>query len=120
VTLPVTDRLAGPYNCNGSVVDFDFSFKVFTEDDIRVVLTAADGTETDLVITSDYTVALNTDQENDPGGTITTLDVYVNDYIITIDGSLDYGQPTEITNLGGFFPKVSRKLLTDWRFWLNS
>lgn len=106
MSLPVTTRLAGPYSCNGSLVAFDFVFKVFTESDLRVVLTDSAAAETDLVITTNYTVSLNADQENDPGGTITTVSTYATGYKITIVGDLAYGQPTVLTNLGGFFPKT--------------
>lgn len=105
MSLPVTSRIGGPYNCDGVVVAFAFGFKVFTSADIRVVRTTPAGVESDLVIASDYTVSLNADQETNPGGTITTLTTYT-DGKITIVGSLAYGQPTVLTNLGGFFPKV--------------
>lgn len=106
MSLPVTTRLAGPYSCNGALVAFDFVFKVFAEADLRVVLTDSAAAETDLVITTNYTVSLNADQENDPGGTITTVSTYATGYKITIVGDLAYGQPTVLTNLGGFFPKT--------------
>lgn len=111
MTLPVTERRDGPYSCNGVLVDFDFNFKVFTEDDIDVVYQTADGTETTLTLTTDYTVALNADQENNPGGTITTTATYATGTTITVIGSLAYSQPTELTNRGGFFPKVIEKAL---------
>lgn len=105
MTIPVTERKAGPFDCDGSVVDFDFAFKVFTENDVRVVLTGDSGVA-DLSIGSGYTVALNADQENNPGGTITTTIVYPTGNTITMDGDLDYGQPTALTNLGKFFAKT--------------
>jgi len=109
--LPVTARKAGPYSCNGSVVDFDFAFKVFTSADIRVVKTTSLGVESDLTLTSDYTVVLNSDQDNDPGGTITTVATYATGNKITIVGDTDYGQPTEVTNRGGFYPDVVMKMV---------
>lgn len=111
MTLPVTARKSGPYSCNGSLQDFDFGFKVFDEGDIQVILTDADGIETVLTITSAYTVALNADQENDPGGTISTVATYATGNKITIIGDLDYGQPTQLTNRGGFFPKVIERAM---------
>lgn len=111
MTIPVTERIAGPFSCNGSVVDFDFAFKVFLTTDIRVVLTASMGAADDLVMTSEYTVALNADQTANPGGTVTTLTAFPVGYSITIDGSLAYSQTAELTNLGGFFPKVIERAL---------
>lgn len=109
--LPTTARKAGPYSCNGSVVDFDFAFKVYTTDDIRVVKTTSAGVESDLTLTSHYTVSLNADQDNDPGGTITTVATYASGNKITIVGDTDYGQPTDITNRGGFYPDVIMKMV---------
>jgi hypothetical protein len=111
MTVASTTRAAGPFNCNGSLVDFDFDFKVFSEDDVRVVLTDDDGVESVLTLTNDYTVALNADQENNPGGTVTTGATYAAGNTITIDGALAYEQQTELTNRGGFFPKVIERSL---------
>jgi hypothetical protein len=108
MTLPVTTRSAGPFSCNGALVAFDFAFKVFAEADIRVVLTDSGGVEADITA---YSVVLNSDQQNDPGGTVTTTTAYALGYYITIDGALGYEQPTELTNLGGFFPKVVERAL---------
>jgi microcystin-dependent protein len=111
MTLPVTTRRDGPYSCNGVLQDFDFNFKVFAESDIQVILTDSDAAETTLTITTGYTVALNADQESNPGGTITTVATYATGNKITIIGALDYGQPTQLTNRGGFFPKVIERAM---------
>lgn len=111
MTLPVTSRRAGPLSCNGSLQDFDFDFKVFDEADIEVILTSSLDVETTLALTSNYTVTLNADQDANPGGTITTVSTYATGYSITIIGALTYGQTTELTNRGGFFPKVIERAL---------
>ena len=51
---------------------FPFSFKVFEAEDV-VVIKLEDSTsiETTLALTTDYTVTLNQDQNNNPGGSIT-------------------------------------------------
>ena len=72
MTVPVATRKAGPYTGNGVNDEFAFDFKVFAAADLRVILTEiATGAESDLVLDSDYSVALNPDQGADPGGDIT-------------------------------------------------
>ena len=44
------------YSGNGSLTTFAYTFKVFDQDDLTVILRAADGTETTQTITTHYTV----------------------------------------------------------------
>ena len=106
MTISSENRKAGPFTGNGSTVDFPFTFKCFTSADLRVVLTNSAGVETDLTLTSQYTVALNPDQDASAGGTVTTLTAYSSSYKITIVGDVSYTQETDITNGGGFYPEV--------------
>lgn len=102
MTVPATDRRAGPYNGNGATVDFGFEFKVYDEADVRVV-EATDGVETDATLNSDYTVTLNGDQDADPGGTITYLVAPPTGTTITLDGeNLEYSQPTQLPDGGSY------------------
>ena len=92
---------------------FPFTFKVFAKSDLRVVLTDG-GVETDLVLDSDYSVSLNADQNNNPGGTVTyplSGDALPTGDTLTILGSVDYLQETDIQNLGGFLPEVIENAL---------
>ena len=68
MTVPATDRRAGPFNGTGSQVTFPFSFRVFSGSDIRVVLANTAGAET--TVTS-YTATINADQDTSPGGSVT-------------------------------------------------
>lgn len=70
MTISVLDTKE-TFNGDGSTVVFSFGFKVDSEDDLLVFLTAADGTETPLVLDTDYTVTLNVNQNSNAGGTIT-------------------------------------------------
>ena len=105
--MPVSSeaRKAGPYTGNGVTVDFPFGFVVFDADEVLVVRTVA-GAETTLVLTSDYTVTLNSDQSANPGGMVTMLVAPLNFHRITITSNLANLQPTQLTNLGGFYPEV--------------
>lgn len=106
MTVSANARKAGPLACNGSVTAFDFDFTTVDDDDIQVILATSAGTETVLTKTTHYSVALNADQTNDPGGTITTVSTYATGNTITILGARTYDQQTALTNLGGFFPTV--------------
>jgi hypothetical protein len=66
------------YSCNGSTTEFDYTFKIFDDDEIEVILyTIADGTETVLTIDTHYTVD---DVGEDAGGTVTTVATYSSAY----------------------------------------
>lgn len=99
-------RKAGPYDGNGVTVAFPFAFKVFAAGDLLITLADPDGAETELVLTTNYTVALNADQEVSPGGTVTALVAPATDYTLTISSQVENLQPISITNGGGFYPTV--------------
>jgi hypothetical protein len=104
VTVSSEIRKAGPYLGDGVVVQFPFDFKVFAPSDIEIVQADVNGNETTL--TSGYTVALNTDQENNPGGAV-TLDAPLGiGELLVIISRVPYLQPANITNQGGFYPNV--------------
>lgn len=106
MSISSSTRKAGPYSCNGATVAFPFSFKVFAAADVRVVLTDADDVESDLVLGTNYTVALNADQDANPGGAVTTVATYATGYLITLTSQVQNLQPVTLTNQGGFYPKV--------------
>lgn len=108
MTISSETRKAGPFIGAGTLATYPFTFKVFSAADL--VLTVLDTTttvETTLVINSDYTVSLNADQNASPGGTITltagNLAVGKN---LVITSYVAYLQPTDLTNQGGFYPRV--------------
>lgn len=112
--MPITNsnRLAGPFTA-GAV--FPFTFKVFPADsnpsstnDLVITQVNALGVPSIMQLGTDYTVVINADQDNNPGGSITRLAGSLNGTGLTWTATtnLDYIQPVAITNLGGFFPKV--------------
>jgi len=105
MTISSVLRKAGPYTGNGSTKSFPFSFKVFSANDVVVVLTDPAGIETTLTGT-DYTVTLNADQDTAPGGTVEKVSALATDYLLTITSSVPNLQPLDLTNQGGFYPKV--------------
>ena len=106
MSISNTTRKAGPYTGNGSTTQFPFSFKVFSASDVRVVRTDSVGAESDLGLGTDYTVALNADQDANPGGTVTATTAPAVGYLITITSQVQNLQPVSLTNQGAFYPKV--------------
>ena len=107
MTIASSTRKAGPFTGDDASTTFAFGFKVFSASDLYVVkaLTAT-GAETVLTLTTDYTVSLNADQNNSPGGTVTLTSVLASGYTLTLTSSVGYLQPTDLTNQGGFYPQV--------------
>lgn len=103
MTVPATPRRAGPYNGNGATTAFGFSFKAFAETDVRVVvLDVPTSVETDAVLNSDFTVALNPDQESNPGGTVNYLIAPAATKKLTLIGDLNYEQPIDLPDGGAY------------------
>lgn len=94
------------FSGNSVTVAFAFTFKTFDEADLVVVLTSSSGVETTKTITTHYTVSLNADQNNNPGGTVTMITAPATGETLTIARELDALQETDITNGGGFYPEV--------------
>lgn len=108
------DPRAGPFNGNGSQTAFPFLFKAFSKNDLLVVRTDADGLESTLVLDSDFSVALNGDQDANPGGTVTypiSGSALPTGETLTIVSDLDFTQTTDITTGGGFYPQVVENAL---------
>lgn len=114
MTVPSTIRKAGPYNGNDVATSFAFSFKVFTSADIAVTVADVDGTETLLVLDSDYSVTLNGDQDASPGGSITyplSGTPLATGEALVIVGDLDYGQDYDVPTGGNFNPTAMEDAL---------
>lgn len=109
MTISSANRKAGPFLGNGVTTAFPFAFKVFKKEDVTVTKTDANGMDTVLVLDSDYLVVLNSNQDNNPGGTITYPiigDPLPSPQKLTVTGGLAYTQPTDLPNPGPFFAQV--------------
>lgn len=60
------------FNGDDTTIEFDFTYKAFADSDIKVVIRAADDTETALVLDTDYTVVV----DEEAGGTVTLIGDY--------------------------------------------
>ena len=110
MTVSSTTRKVGPFNGNGLTTAFPFTFKCFTTADIQLTHTSAAGVQTVLTLGTHYTVSLNADQDNNPGGTI-TYPASGTDYLETGEvlagvGVLSATQGADITNAGRFNAQV--------------
>ena len=107
MAISSTTRKTAVFIGNGTSTVFPFTFKVFTAADLEVVrLQVSTSVETVLVITTNYTVSLNTDQESNPGGSITLLVALAVGQNLVITSTIAILQPTDLQNQGGFFPNV--------------
>lgn len=111
MTISSENRKAGPYTGNGVTTEFAFTFRVFSVNDIQVVLTDEDGIESVLTLNSDYAVDLNEDQSVSAGGVI----IYPHPTAIvplppnlpsteklTILGDIEFTQELDLVNGGAF------------------
>jgi len=108
LTISSTTRIAGPFVGTGSASVFPFTFKVFAASDLDVIrLNSSTGVETTLVLTTDYTVTLNGNQNTNPGGSVTLVaGALASGFTLTITSDIANLQPTDLTNQGGFYPEV--------------
>ncbi len=104
MTIQAGTRRAGPYTTDGVDTAFTFEFKVFEGEDLLVTLTE-DGVDTTAILTTEYTVSLNADQDNNPGGTVTML-AAPDGPTLVITSQMVVEQPAVFTNTGGFYPRV--------------
>lgn len=115
MTISSTLRKSGPLVGNGVATSFPFSFKVFATSDIVVTkTTVATGAMSVLVLTTDYTVSLNADQNTNPGGTVTynpSGTPMTSAYNLTITSEVPQTQGTDIPNAGGWYPEVVENAL---------
>ena len=100
-----TIRKAGPSQGNGVTTVFPFTFKVFTATDILVTYLDALAVESVLVLSTNYTVSLNADQNASPGGSVTLLVAPATATYITLTSQVTNTQNLSLTNSGGFYPQ---------------
>jgi hypothetical protein len=105
MTISSNVRKAGPFTGNNIATAFPFTFKVFAASDVQVVRAFA-GIESVLVLNTDYTVSLNGNQNTNPGGTVTLSAPLATGQTLVLTSAIENLQPTDLTNQGGFYPRV--------------
>lgn len=107
MTISNTVRTAGPFVGNGITTDFPFAYKIFNRQDLLVAKTVtSSGVETILTLDADYTVTLNPDQNSSPGGMIHVIVPPPAGTTLAATSNVSMVQPLDLTNNGGFHPKV--------------
>lgn len=106
MTVPATARRAGPFDGTGAQTAFPFSFRVFSSADIRVTVADADGIETVQTLTTHYTVAVNSNQDTSPGGTVTMLTAPAVGSTLVITGATAYTQTLDLPAGGSYSPSA--------------
>ena len=114
MTINSTTRKTNALVGNGNTATYPFAFKVFTDADVVVKkLETATSIETTLTLgaSNDYIVTLNSDQNGNPGGSITLRSGgsdqnLASGFTIVITSALTPLQGTDLTNQGGFYPEV--------------
>ena len=114
MTINSTTRKTNNLVGNGNTDTYPFAFKVFSDSEILVKkLEVSTSIETTLTLgaSNDYIVTLNSDQNGNPGGSITlksggnNLNL-PNGFQIVITSAVQSLQGTDLTNQGGFYPEV--------------
>lgn len=111
MTISSENRKSGPFLGTGAVSEYPFDFVVFSDADLLVIMADTSGAESTLVLNSDYTVDLNSDQDANPGGTVVLTNPLPADYLLVATSKLANLQPTDLTNQGGFYPQVVTRSL---------
>ena len=104
MTIRTTSRTAGPFAAGAT--SLPFAFKVYSPTDMRVTRSDAAGNTTTLVYGVNYTVTLNADQENSPGGRINLYVAIPFGYTDSVTTAMPALQTLALTNQGGFSPSA--------------
>jgi len=111
MTISTTNNIAGPFDGNDVATAFPFSdIKVLQNSDLDVYHTPS-GSIVDVLLVEgvDYTLALNTDQDVSPGGTITypiSGSPLATGDKLTGQRVLEVLQDMDLTNQGNYNPEV--------------
>jgi hypothetical protein len=84
------------YNCNGSITEFSFPHKIFESSDLEVYLLDADGNETQLTETTDYSVDYASGYDFTNGALIITEETYASGNKLTIKRVIPMTQETDL------------------------
>ncbi|MCG7932117.1 MAG: hypothetical protein N0E44_18965 [Candidatus Thiodiazotropha lotti] len=108
MTVPTTHTTAGPFSGNGVSTVFPFTFATLDATDLVVVKTLTTAEEQVLIEDVQYTVTLNGDQDNNPGGNIdlSLSGALATGETLNISRVVDLLQEVDLQNQGGYFPEV--------------
>ena len=96
------------YVGDGSATEFAFNFVVFVTTDVAVYTKDEEG-EDKLISPSNYTVTLNENQDNNPGGVVKFNSAPADEAVIAVVSAVPETQPMVLTTYDGFDPEVLNK-----------
>ncbi|MBS1164569.1 MAG: Phage Tail Collar Domain [Proteobacteria bacterium] len=108
MTIASEANRSGPYVCNGATTHFPFSFRIYDETHIRVVLTDPQGIETTLSLGADYAVS-GIGQSG--GGAIDMAIAYASGYRVTLTLNVPFTQNIDLENQGAYFAETIERAL---------
>lgn len=94
------------YQGDGKTTVFPFAFKVFAPSDIAVAVGTPNENSRSLTYGSDYTVKLNADQEENPGGAVTVAEAPASGLNLAVVSAIPALQPMVLTPYDGFNPET--------------
>ena len=94
------------YQGDGKAVSFPFAFKVFEPSDIAVEVGVPNETNKSLAYGSEYSVKLNSNQEESPGGTVTVATAPEAGTNLAVISAIPALQPMVLTPYDGFNPET--------------
>ena len=114
MSVATTNITSGPYSGNDVAVSFAYGFRVNEESQLRVFEINDLGVETELTITTHYTVA---GVDNDTGGQLTRVaGALPTGYTWYVRSNYTNTQLTVLASQGGFFPDVHEKVMDNLTF----
>lgn len=106
MTINTTAYKTDPYVGDDATTTLPFAFRVFTESEVVVVRSDADGVEEELTLNSDYTVTLNANQNLSPGGDVELALPLATGYTVIVTSEIEAKQPTAIPNNSAFYAQL--------------
>lgn len=101
-------RKVGPTTGNGILKEFPFSFKTVRASDVVVKTSAGTGVtdeEVTLRYGSDYTVTMNSNQDERPGGSVVLVNAPAKGVRVVVTSDTAIDQQLVLTNHDGFLPE---------------
>ncbi|MBY3055032.1 hypothetical protein HF263_02925 [Rhizobium leguminosarum] len=103
MTIPSEVNRSGPYTGNGATTAFDYKFKILDQKHIRVISTSTTGVDTDLVLTTNYTV---TGVGADGGGQVVLTFPLPAGVRLTLLLNVPFTQEIALVNQGAYYANV--------------
>lgn len=98
-------RRSGPYVGTGTVKTYPFDFLMRNAEYVAVYQSVEGSTADRKLGAQEFSVTLNPDQENNPGGTVILDSALANGVNLSIVSEVPYTQNLVLTNKGGFYPE---------------